>query len=406
LKVCILSTSFPRFEGDTAGPFVHALAKQLVKKGIRVQVVAPHENGCKRAETWDNVAVYRFPYFYPLKFQRLCYGAGILKNIEKRPLATLQVPTLVFSEIYHTLRLLAKRPYDLIHAHWTFPQGLVGRIVKGLHGIPCVTTIHGSDVYGLRNPVLRYVNAKVIRGSDACTANSVATAARAKKISGREDIQIIPMGVAMEFFKPALERSPNQEPLETDEKRILFVGRLISVKGAEHLVRALPKVLEKYPKAKALVVGSGPEKDRLASLAADLGLQRVVHFKGQVSQEGLRKAYSRADVVVLPSIRDKSGETEGLGVVLLEAMACGVPVIGSRVGGIPDIIKHGDTGLLVKEKDPDDLSEKLILLLSNRRLRETLIQKGLEYVEQNFSWDKISDRFINTYQDVLKKRLS
>jgi glycosyltransferase involved in cell wall biosynthesis len=401
LKVCILSSSFPRFEGDSAGPFVHALAQQLVKQGIGVQVVAPHEYGCKRAETWDNVDIYRFPYFYPLKYQRLCYGSGILKNIGQEPWVLLQLPPLVLGEVLFTLWVLKKRHFDVLHAHWSLPQGLTGVVCKRLFGIPLVVTIHGSDVFGLKHAWLKKANEGVMKYADACTVNSNATERFVAEASQRRDIRIIPMGVDLEQFRKAKEVGRLPRSTTREAQTILFAGRLIDWKGVQFLIRAVPKVLGQNPHTRVLIIGSGPEKGRLMDLAAKLNVQDVIEFREGVPQKELVGYYSLADAFVLPSIRNEKGETEGLGVVLLEAMACGVPVIGSRVGGIPDIIKHGDTGLLVREKDPDDLSEKLILLLSDRALRQRLIQRGREFVEGNFSWDKIAEQFINVYQEVL-----
>ena len=401
----MLTTSFPRFKEDSAGAFVHGLAKDLLKKGIDVHVVAPHDAGFRLFEVWDGIEIFRFPYFYPPKYQRLCYGAGILKNIQSNPLTSLQLPTLILAEILFTLWVLKRKHFDVLHAHWSLPQGLTGAVCKRFLGIPLVVTIHGSDVFGLKRPWLKRANEGVMKYADACTVNSRATARFVAEACQRSDIQIIPMGVDLGHFQKSKDVDRLSPPARRETQTILFAGRLIDWKGAEFLIRAIPKVLGQKPHTRVLIIGSGPEKGRLIDLAARLNLHDAVEFKEQVPQKELVRYYSRSDVFVLPSIRNDKGETEGLGVVLLEAMACGVPVIGSRVGGIPDIIKHGDTGLLVKEKDPDDLSEKLILLLSDRRLREKLIQKGLEFVEQNFSWDKISDRFINTYQDVLKKQL-
>jgi teichuronic acid biosynthesis glycosyltransferase TuaC len=404
LRVCHLTSSFPRSRRDSAGIFIYHLARALSRKGIDIEVISPHAQDCRYVEQWDGMEISRFPYFYPPRLEKLCYGAGILKNVRQEPWLLLQLPTLFLAEVLFTLWVLKKRHFDVLHAHWSLPQGLTGVVCKRFLGIPLVVTIHGSDVFGLKRPWLKRANEGVMKYADACTVNSRATERFVAEASQRGDIQIIPMGVDLEQFQKSKDVGGLSPPLRREAQTILFVGRLIDWKGVEFLIRAIPKVLGQNPHTRVLIIGSGPERGRLIDLAGRLNLRDAVEFKEQVPQKELVGYYSLADVFVLPSIRNEKGETEGLGVVLLEAMACGVPVIGSRVGGIPDIIKHGDTGLLIREKDPDDLSEKLILLLSDRTLRERLIQKGQEFVEENFSWDKISERFINTYQDVLKKR--
>jgi len=264
-----------------------------------------------------------------------------------------------------------------------------------------VTTIHGSDIYGLKLPLINALNAKVIQCSDVCTANSKPTARAIREISGREDIEIVPMGIDPNFFKRSSEVRDLRKRLGVGGKAILFIGRLIDWKGTEYLIKALPKILETYPGTKLLLVGSGPQKRRLVTLSRSLGITNTVLFIGEVGQEELPKFYSLATVFVLPSIVNDKGETEGLGVVLLEAMACGLPVIGSNVGGIPDIISDGETGLLATPKDPDDLARKIIRLLSDETLRKSLIKNGLNLVRNNFSWDVIADEFEMLYRNTV-----
>jgi glycosyltransferase involved in cell wall biosynthesis len=143
-------------------------------------------------------------------------------------------------------------------------------------------------------------------------------------------------------------------------------------------------------------------KDDLLTLSRCLHLGSKVIFIDKVPQKELPRMYSSASLFVLSSIVNEKGETEGLGVVLLEAMACGLPVIGSNVGGIPDIIKDGETGLLTRQKDPDDIAEKIIKLLSDEKLRDKVVENGLNLVKQNFSWEIISDKFLKIYHDVIK----
>ena len=402
MKVCILTSSFPRFKKDHAGIFIYHLSMWLAKKGIEVVVISPHDNGFAISERWDGIRIIRFPYFFPLKYQRLCYGAGIPQNVKRNLIAKIQIPLFIISEIIFSLWVIKKLKMDIIHAHWSLPQGLTGLICKNVLKVACVTTLHGSDIHGLRYPILKSLNAKIIKNSDICTANSGATAEMAGDFFKAGKIEIVPMGVDPDFFSRPGNAGALRMRGENDERIILYVGRFIDLKGVDYLIRALPGVLEKYPKTKCLLVGSGPMKDGLISLSKRLNLENKVIFKDKVSQEKLINIYSTANIFILPSIINKKKQTEGLGVVLLEAMACGIPVVGSNVGGIPDIIKDGETGLLTRQKDPDDIAEKVIKLLSDEKLRDKVVENGLNLVRQNFSWEIISDKFLKIYHDVIK----
>jgi len=403
LKVCILTSSFPRFAGDSAGIFIYHLAIALVKKRVDIEIICPHDNGCSFFEDIKGVKIRRFPYFIPLQYQNLAYGSGILKNIKSNIMAMIQIPFFIISEIIYTIRRIMVSKPDLIHAHWSLPQGLTGVVCKKLFGVPCITTIHGSDVHGLRHSLIKDLNRLVIKNSDICTANSRASAKKVLTIAGREDTQVIPMGVDTNLFSRSEKVDIIRKKYEIDGDVLLFVGRLIRVKGVYYLIKALPKVLKQHPKTKLLIVGSGPEKRRLIQLCAELEIINSVVFINEVLQKDLISLYSMADLLVLPSIIDVTGETEGLGVVLLEAMACRVPVIGSDVGGIKDIIIDGETGLLSEQKNHDSLAEKIIQLLSDEQLRKKVIENGFKLVKEKFTWKVISDRFMNVYMEVIKK---
>ena len=401
MRVLVLTSSFPRFRGDSAGIFVYHLGTELEKLGVDLEVLAPHHPGSARQEVWGRIRISRFPYFYPLKLQRLCYGAGILKNMKESPMALMQLPFFILAELSYAFRIAQKRKFDLVHAHWSIPQGFTGLFLRKFCGIPCVTSLHGSDVYGLRAPLLRSLNGRVILGSNACTANSQATARTARRISGREDIQILPMGVDIDFFRETVCPEPLPHGLGKEDKIILYAGRLIELKGVEYLIKSLPEVLQKQGGAKLVIVGSGPCRNDLVSLSERLNLEDKVMFLDAVSQEELARYYSVARVFVLPSIVSDEGETEGLGLVLLEAMASGVPVIGTGVGGIPDIIIDGETGLLALEKNPHDLAEKILRLWSDEDLRKRVTEKGFDFVKKVFSWGVVARKFKKIYEDVL-----
>jgi len=214
LKICILTSSFPRDKKDPDGVFIYQLAASLAQKGLRIEVLCPHDYGYPYTESRDDLLITRFPYFYPVKYQRLCYRSGILPNLNNSLLAKIQLPFFITAEILACLRWVTRRNPDILHAQWSLPQGLTATMCGHISKIPCITSLHGSDVYGLQHPGLKWLNARVIRSSDVCTANSSATARMAEHISGRRNIAIVPMGVSPYFFREAFyEFHPDPQPV-------------------------------------------------------------------------------------------------------------------------------------------------------------------------------------------------
>jgi glycosyltransferase involved in cell wall biosynthesis len=165
----------------------------------------------------------------------------------------------------------------------------------------------------------------------------------------------------------------------------------------------MPAVLERFPDTKLLIVGTGPEREALILDAQELGLRDRVELVGTVPTRDLPSYYLSADVFVLPSITLK-GKTEGLGVVLLEAMASGCPVIGSNVGGIPDIITDGENGFLVPEQNPGAMADKIIQIFSDANLREKFRENAYERIGESFTWDKIGKCFSEVYSETLDQK--
>jgi glycosyltransferase involved in cell wall biosynthesis len=191
--------------------------------------------------------------------------------------------------------------------------------------------------------------------------------------------------------------------------KILFTGRLIERKGVEYLIKAMPLILAKR-RAILQITGNGDQRKNLEALANSLGLRESVQFLGFVSNQQLDELYSECDVYVNPSIVDSRGDTEGLGVTMLEAFAHGRPVVASAVGGITDVVKHQKTGLLVPEKDEGALARALLEVLTDPSRAARLAAAALEHARQWFDWDRITDRLEETYVqaaiDYRARRLS
>lgn len=403
MKVLVLTTTFPRWKNDTTPAFVYELSKRLQESGLEIFVLAPHHEGAKRFETMDGMKVYRFPYFYPRKYQKLVYEGGILPNFKRSNLAKIQVPLLIISEFFYAFKVIKGEEIDIIHSHWVIPSGLIGGVFKKIFRMRHITTAHAGDVFTIENSkILSMIASYVFNNTDIITANSNYTknVMISTKNETKNKIEIIPMGVDISRFNP--QKASNLRNTYGAEYLILSVGRLVDKKGIKYLIMAMKDVIKEFPNAKLIIGGSGPEKDNLKKLSESLNLKENVFFVGHLKNSDLPKYYASSDIFVLPSIKTKGGDTEGLGVVLLEAMACGTPVIGSDIGGITDIIKDGENGFLTKPESPNDIANEVIKLLADVSLRKRFLYNGLKNVQERFSWEIVTELFIKVFEGVKK----
>lgn len=405
MKVLVAASSaFPRWGNDPIPAFVHDLSVGVKERGADVAVLVPHHPGAKRFEIVDGMRVYRFRYFLPSALERLCYDGGILPNMKRSVLARLQLPFLVAAELFSLFAVAARERPDIIHAHWILPQGFTAALIGKLFRIPVVVTAHAGDVFPLNNPLFRLLSRFSINSAAAITVNSSFTKAAVEKIASRT-AKVIPMGVDLKLFSSASSSAAAavRKKYAITGKMLLFVGRLAEKKGVTYLISAMAAVVESYPQCKLVIVGDGPERVALVRQSQQLGLSGTVIFAGSVPNKLLPPYYRAADVFVLPSIVDSRGDTEGLGVVLLEAIAAGTPVVASNVGGIHDVVIGGKTGLLVEQKNSQQLPAAIIGLLGSSRLRRSLSAAATKHIGKNYSWQKVAGDFYGVYSAVLSK---
>lgn len=399
-NILVTATTFPRWENDTEPDFVFALSKLLAGRGHKVIALVPHFHKAKKYEIMGNVKVYRFSYFLPHSLQKVCYDGGIFGNLKKYKIAVVQLPLLIAFEFFNIARLIKKEKIDVVHAHWILPQGFLAYLCKKMFKIPYIATAHAGDVFPLKSSFFRFFSALAVKNSDFCTANSSYTKKELKKISVEKDVSVIPMGVDTGLFSQKNKSLNLRRNFGIKKEFILSVGRLAEKKGIKYLIRAMENVVKKFPEAKLVIVGDGPERGNLETLAKNLELSKKVIFAGKISSRNLPEFYATADLFVGPSIVTESGDTEGLGVVFLEALASGTCVIGSNVGGIPDIIEHNKTGILVRQKDAKQLSDSIIKLLLNKKLRKSLALNGQRKVKNLYSWDSIGKKFDELFEQI------
>lgn len=400
MKILIATTGYPRRKDDFANVYLHRLAKSLVRKGIDVHVVAPHAFGLKKEEELDGVKVHRFQYF-PEKYQSLAYFPGIPENI-KTIKGKWQLPSLMLAMIWEINSIIKKYDIDLVNAHWAIPTGLVATIAKKINKKPVLITLYGAELW----PALKK-NSKIMKGmasyainnADIVVGISDATCKAGIEISGRNDIGILPDGIDTENFNPNIDG----ESIKKKYGEFIFSsGRMVERKGFIYLIKAMPGILKEFPSTKLVISGEGPEKEKLEKEAKRLGIENSIVFPGFIPEELFPRHMKASTVFVLPSIVDSRGDSEGSATILLEAMACGTPVVGTRVGGMPYAIKDGIGGYLVEQKNPSKLAEKICLLLEKKDLRKKLGVCGREYIEREFSSQIVAEKYIQIFKRLIR----
>lgn len=393
MRICMLSTMYLRYKGDTRGLMVYELNRNLIKNGFDIEVVAPNSFGYKNFEILDNVKVHRFNYFFPKSLQKLAYGAGIPTNIRKSFLAKIQVPFFVLSFLFKAIKV--SKNCDVIHAQWV-SLGLIALLAKFFVKKPVVVTVRRVS----NQKLMRWIDKFILENADFVIFNSSYTMKESLKIVKPIEYSVIYNSVDTDKFKKIKTNLKERLGIKSDTKIVFFLGLLVEKKGVKYLIEAFKKVVSYYENVVLIIGGHGSEYDNLKNLSNNLGILDKILFIGEINSENTPHFYNIADVFVLPSIIDSKGETETLGVVLLEAMACGVPVVASNVGGIPDIV-DSKVGFLVKQKSPKKLAQKILKLLKNEKLRKKLGEAGRRKVLEKFSPEKQIKKIIKIYRYVL-----
>jgi glycosyltransferase involved in cell wall biosynthesis len=392
-------TAFPRSKDDVIVPWLVALLKRLQAAGHEVEVFTSASRG-GGGESYDGIPVHRFRYF-PARWEDLTHDEATPDRMRRSLLYKLLPLFYVVGGMRGIRRLLRSRQYDIIHVHWPVPHVLFGWLARRTSGgkARLVTSWYGAELRWVQSslPWLRRFVRWALRTSDAVVAISSYTAREIARFAN-VPVQVIPYTLGF-----ADSETPQRQPRKGQRFQVLFVGRLVERKGVTHLieaVRRLPADLE----ARLVVIGDGPERQSLEAQTRAAGLEGRVEIRGRVSDAALREAYGASDVLVLPSILDARGDTEGLGVVLLEAMSYGVPVVASDIGGITDIVENEKSGLLIPPAEPEPLARALERLARDPALAARLATAGEQRVRAAFGWPEIMAKWQACYGALARTR--
>ena len=440
-KVLVIGSVYPRFHEDAEVPWLRTSIAHLKKAGLDIQVLAPAYKGLKSHEI-DGIKVNRFRYA-PANWEMLTHEEGAPSKMANKPWLQLLAIPYIISGFFKCIKICRKFKPDIIHAHWPFPHAYIALGAAKLFRIPLVLNFHGAELLLIRKkkwvkPLLKFA----IGQAQAVFANSSFTASKIKALRN-VDVEWSPYGTTLEtkderretreggslplasatasatpsngrtaLSDPSLSahghqggevspQRPSPHPVQGKFK-ILFVGRHIERKGICYLIEAAKYLPRDQFEIRIVGVGDLTEElKKLASESATPNSAEII-FTGKLSPEALANEYRTANVFTLPAIVDSKGDTEGLGVVLIEAMELGLPIVASNVGGIPDVVVDGVSGILVPEKDPQALASAYKRLAAEPELVKQLLAGSRKRIAECFTWDGIIERQIAVYNKLAK----
>lgn len=393
MKVLVISHLYPRRHHMTHGIFVHEQARALQSLGVDVKIIcpvpfAPQILGLNKrwrayhqippADCIDGLDVY-----YP---RVVTLPRGLLLS---------RYGWLCYQGIKHLIKTMGFG-FDLIHAHTAIPSGYAAQILQRKLQIPVVLTIHGLDLASTahKSAACRRSVLSAIQGA----SQTVLVSAKLKKqlhqldpVSAGESM-VIANGIDPTKISQAIQ---NPAPAKNGRRVLLSVGNLYPSKGHDLVIRALPSVTDKHPDIVYRIVGDGPRKNQLQKLARETGVQHYVEFLGRLPHLDALRQVAACDVFVLPSW------SEAFGVVYLEAMGAGKPVIGCLGEGIEDFVEHSKTGYLVRPKDAMDLSQRLVYILDHPAEAAAVGEAAQQYVTQNYTWQQNAKKYYELYYHLL-----
>lgn len=367
--------------------------RRLRERGHHVEILAPSWRGLQ-SHRIDDTTVHRFRYG-PARLEILTGEEGAPARIARRPwLQLMAIPYIALGAVA-CLRHARHLRADALHVHWPFPHGLMALPTRLLARIPMLPNFHGAELLmSERKRWVRPLLRLVLRHARLAVANSSFTAQRIATLSPIP-VRIVPYGTAQGAGAPG-----TRTPQPGARFRALFVGRHIERKGIIHLIDAF--ALLPPDRFELMIVGEGDQTDILRQ-RADAIPGGHIRFTGRLPADALRHAYATAHAFVLPAVVDARGDTEGLGVVLVEATEYGLPLVASAVGGIVDVVEEGVTGLAVPPHDAPALANALWRLAGDPALAETLVAGARARVRSLFDWERVIDGLEDGFREAVRR---
>lgn len=388
MRILFVAQTFAPVVGG-AERYIAELSREMARKGAEVTVLAPdfrHNEmgkGLPEQDERDGYRITRANFRYNWKRKLLFHMSSLPFGRDLK-------------------RVMERTRPDIVHFQYPCPFGTLYGQVRMARACPFCSS-HGSEILFLqRDPIGKRLFKQVLENMDAVfTMSNECTALIRKGTTKKANFKVFFSGTRPEYFRPLDEGAPEGPPV------ILSASRLARRKGIDIIIDAFDMISDRYDDARLHIVGDGPERKGLEARASKVAHPDRIRFMGKVSDEALLREYQTSTVYVLASRTiPNEDDVEGLGLTLLEAMACERPVIGSTAGGVPSAIREGPTGwgLLFKEGCAKDLAKKLEKVLSDRKAADAMGKRGRKAIETIYNWDVITDKMLDVYSKSLRTR--
>jgi phosphatidylinositol alpha-1,6-mannosyltransferase len=394
MRVLFVTTTYPLVPGDSIPSFVADLAEALVREhGVSVRVIAPHHAGAAKREIVNGVEIERFQYALDPRKQCVAYGGGIPDNLRNLPRAKWQLPGFFAGMAAAVWRNAGCA--DLIHAHWVEPAFLA--MTANWARRPLVVSIHSLKPRASR--LTRFILSR----ADRVLFNSRYTLAQAREKGYFPcRAQVVYQGFDDRLFGqlPRSGESRRMLNVPQDAIPIVALGRMIEVKGLHILASVADDLLATRPNAHLVIAGDGPMRPQIQDLVSRAACRDRIHLPGALPRARVAQLLADAELFVNPGIVDSTGRAEGLGITTIEAMASGLPCVGSRVGGIAETIVNGVTGFLVPPGDRSELVRAIGRLIDDAELRTQMGAAAKRAAGERFTWPVLAKQVVQVYSGL------
>ncbi len=416
MRIGILTHNYPRFRGDFSGTFMQQLCQELARQGEDVHIIAPFDPAfTPETLASPNPRLHLYRYAWPEHLHTLGYMRTMQADVRMKLNTYFFSPTLFLLGIRKTLQIARRQQLDILHAHWALPNGFIAAVAARRLGLPLVVSIPGSDaLIAAQNPLFRRMAHFTFAQAQMITANSRSLRHVAVNQLGADPakFELVIYAVDPERFHPNPQAGlATRQRLGIPAHAVVFlgVGRMVYKKGFDIFLRALAELPTlansrgvTLPPVHTIMVGEGDLWQSWQQLGRELGLKHL-HWLGNVPTDHMEAIYNAADALVMPNV---TRPATGLGVTVLDAMACGKAIIGSDTAGNPLVVEPGVNGLIVPEGDPHALAEALLELASDKQRMQAMGVASRQLIETKYGWPQVAAHYRQRFSSLIAAQKS